>query len=150
MDDRKNQLLISLTSAMKKAKAEFKTFLRMRLKENKINLTYEMLEVLLHLWVKDGVSQQELANVLHKGKASLTYLIDNLSKRNLVERAEDANDRRNKIITVLPEGMRLKNIINPWIDQMYVVAGKDISTEMIHDSIILFDKLQENLKQIEQ
>ncbi|WP_121355211.1 MarR family winged helix-turn-helix transcriptional regulator [Flavisolibacter nicotianae] len=141
----KNDTLSAFTMSMRKAMLEFKSFLRNKLKESNIDLTFEMLQVLIELWKKDGVNQQELANLLHKDKASLTYLIDNLSKRKLVQRFEDPNDRRNKIITLLPEGSRLQAVILPWIDEMYTVAGKDIPVQLIKDGILLFEKIQSNL-----
>lgn len=141
----KNDTLSAFTLSMRKALLEFKSFLRTKLKESNIDLTFEMLQVLIELWKKDGVNQQELANLLHKDKASLTYLIDNLSKRKLVQRFEDPTDRRNKIITLLPEGSRLERVILPWIDEMYTIAGKDIPVQLVKDGITLFEKMRSNL-----
>src|ERR1043166_8269350 len=101
MPNTKNDILSAFTSAMVMAQSEFKVFIRNKLKASSIDLTFEMLQVLLLLWKKDDVNQQELANLLHKDKASLTYLIDNLSKRKLVRRSEDPDDRRNKRITLM-------------------------------------------------
>lgn len=143
----KNDTLSAFTSAMTKAQAELKGFLRNKLKENNLDLTFEMLQVLIILYKKEGVNQQELANILHKDKASLTYLIDNLSKRNLVQRSEDAADRRNKIITVTSEGARLKTTVTAWIDEMYTVAGRDIPVQTIKEGIELFEKIRTNLSQ---
>lgn len=147
MTDQKRDTLSAFTSAMVLVQSEFKAFIRNKLKESNIDLTFEMLQVLLLLWKKDGVNQQELANLLHKDKASLTYLIDNLSKRGLVQRLEDTDDRRNKRITLMPEGARLNDVILPWIDELYAVAGKDISVQLFKDSIALFEKVQANFRQ---
>jgi DNA-binding MarR family transcriptional regulator len=103
-----------------------------------------MLQVLTHLWEKDGVNQQELANLLHKDKASLTYLIDNLSKRGLVKRTEDVDDRRNKIITLQPEAIRLRNVLRPWVDEMYAIAGKDIPVQQLKEATLMNEKMVEN------
>jgi DNA-binding MarR family transcriptional regulator len=127
--------------------SEFKVFIRNKLKAHNIDLTFEMLQVLLLLWKKDDVNQQELANLLHKDKASLTYLIDNLSKRKLVQRSEDPADRRNKRITLMSEGARLNDIIRPWIDEMFTIAGKDIPVQLLKDGIALFEKMLTNLRQ---
>lgn len=63
-----------------------------------INLTIEQWSVLYHLWKQDGASQQELCNATFRDKPSITRLVDNLEKLNLVKRVSDEKDRRiNKI-----------------------------------------------------
>jgi DNA-binding MarR family transcriptional regulator len=148
MTKTKNGAFSDFTKAMSMAQSELKSFLRTKFKEHNIDLTFEMLQVLIHLWNKEGVNQQELANLIGKDKASLTYLIDNLAKRDLVQRTEDGDDRRNKIITLKPEGARLKDIIRPWIDEMYTVAGQDVPIELLENGINLFNKIYHNLNKL--
>ena len=63
-----------------------------------INLTIEQWSVLYHLWKEDGKSQQELCNATFRDKPSITRLIDNLEKLDLVKRVSDDKDRRiNKV-----------------------------------------------------
>jgi DNA-binding MarR family transcriptional regulator len=63
-----------------------------------INLTIEQWSVLYHLWKEDGKSQQELCNATFRDKPSITRLIDNLEKLNLVKRVSHDKDRRiNKV-----------------------------------------------------
>jgi DNA-binding MarR family transcriptional regulator len=63
-----------------------------------MNLTIEQWSVLYHLWKQDGASQQELCNATFRDKPSITRLVDNLEKLNLVKRVPDEKDRRiNKI-----------------------------------------------------
>src|SRR5688572_18130435 len=63
-----------------------------------INLTIEQWSVLYHLWKEDGKSQQDLCNATFRDKPSITRLIDNLEKLNLVKRVSDDKDRRiNKV-----------------------------------------------------
>jgi DNA-binding MarR family transcriptional regulator len=145
MITKKNEVFSELSKSISKAQIKFKGFLRSKFREHEIDITFEMLQILMKLWNEDRVNQQELANFTFKDKASLTYLIDNLSKRDLVERQEDANDRRNKLIVLKPEGRKLKNIIMPWIDEMYTVAGAGISTDMLKSGIDLFAKIHSNL-----
>src|SRR5688500_1611031 len=63
-----------------------------------LNLTIEQWSVLYHLWKQDGQSQQDLCNATFRDKPSITRLIDNLEKLNLVKRVPDGSDRRiNKV-----------------------------------------------------
>ena len=141
----KNETAAVFMTAMHKAQSEFKTFLRNKFRDSGLNLTFEMLQVLSHLWEKQGVNQQEIANLLHKDKASVTYLIDNLSKRKLVQRSEDAVDRRNKLITLTAQGLALKKTIRPWIDELFTIASKDLTKETLRYGILLFEKMHSNL-----
>jgi len=141
----KNETTAVFMTAMHKAQSEFKTFLRNKFRENELDLTFEMLQVLLHLWEKQGVNQQEIANLLHKDKASVTYLLDNLSKRQLVQRSEDAVDRRNKLVTLTAQGLTLKKKIRPWIDELFTIASKDLTKERLKSGILLFEKMHSNL-----
>ena len=51
-----------------------------------VDITPEQWTVLLYLWEKDGVTQQELCNATFKDKPSMTRLIDNMERLNLVVR----------------------------------------------------------------
>ena len=63
-----------------------------------VNLTIEQWSVLYHLWKQDGMSQQELCNATFRDKPSITRLVDNLEKLDLVKRVPDGKDRRiNKV-----------------------------------------------------
>jgi DNA-binding MarR family transcriptional regulator len=63
-----------------------------------VNLTIEQWSVLYHLWKADGMSQQELCNATFRDKPSITRLVDNLEKLELVKRVPDEKDRRiNKV-----------------------------------------------------
>lgn len=104
----------------------FRQFVQQKLKQHKFDLTFEMLQIVAYLWENDGVNQQEIANATLKDKASLTYLIDNLTRRELVYRQEDATDRRNKLIFLTPQGWQLKKVILPWVEDMYVAANAGI------------------------
>jgi DNA-binding MarR family transcriptional regulator len=73
--------------------------LQKKFNSNSLNLTIEQWSVLYHLWKEDGKSQQELCNATFKDKPSITRLVDNLEKLNLVKRVPDEDDRRiNKVI----------------------------------------------------
>lgn len=84
-----------------------------------LEISYEMFQVLTVLWNKNLVNQQEIANATQKGKASLTPLIDNLAKINLVTRTEDPVDRRNKIIALTAEGKQYKKKFEPIYAEFY-------------------------------
>ncbi len=73
--------------------------LQKKFKSSGLNLTIEQWSILYHLWKNDGQSQQELCNATFRDKPSITRLIDNLEKLNLVKRMAADSDRRiNKVV----------------------------------------------------
>jgi len=73
-----------------------------------MNLTIEQWSVLYHLWKEDGKSQQELCNRTFRDKPSITRLVDNLEKLNLVRRVSSKEDRRINMIYLTPEAHTLQ------------------------------------------
>jgi len=73
-----------------------------------LNLTIEQWSVLYHLWKEDGKSQQELCNATFRDKPSITRLVDNLEKINLVKRVASENDRRINRIFLTKQAQKLQ------------------------------------------
>ncbi|PTS94586.1 MarR family transcriptional regulator [Pedobacter sp. HMWF019] len=144
-DKEKALLALELGRAVIEMRSRSRQFIQARIKENQLNITYEMLEVLMCLWEKDGINQQEIASRIIKEKASMTYLIDNLSKRALVKREEDENDRRNNLIYLTEKGKHLQEELLPWAMEMYAAASADLSAEAIISSTKLIQQLTRNI-----
>lgn len=73
-----------------------------------LNLTIEQWSVLYHLWKQEGISQQELCNATYRDKPSITRLVDNLEKLNLVKRVASENDRRINLIYLTKQAQKLQ------------------------------------------
>ena len=74
-----------------------------------VEITPEQWTVLIFLWEKDGVTQQELCNATFKDKPSMTRLIDNMERQHLVVRISDKNDRRINQIHLTRTGKSIEN-----------------------------------------
>ena len=73
-----------------------------------LNITIEQWSVLYHLWKQEGISQQELCNATFRDKPSITRLVDNLEKSNLVKRVASENDRRINLIFLTKQALKLQ------------------------------------------
>ncbi len=73
-----------------------------------LNLTIEQWSVLYHLWKQEGISQQELCNATFRDKPSITRLVDNLEKQNLVKRVPSETDRRINLIYLTKQAQKLQ------------------------------------------
>jgi DNA-binding MarR family transcriptional regulator len=71
-------------------------------------ITIEQWSVLYHLWKQDGQSQQDLCNATFRDKPSITRLVDNLEKLQLVKRLPSADDRRINRICLTKTGLKLQ------------------------------------------
>ncbi|MEJ2903134.1 MarR family winged helix-turn-helix transcriptional regulator [Pedobacter panaciterrae] len=142
----KASLALELGRAVIEMRSRSRQFIQARIKENQLNITYEMLEVLMCLWEKDGINQQEIADRIIKEKASMTYLLDNLVKRDLVNRMPDGNDRRNNLIHLTKQGKDLQEKLLPWAMEMYTAASIDLTEEDIIASTLLIKQLTKNIQ----
>lgn len=146
MTKTKIELTRELGRSMAELRSCFRQYVQVKLKEFNIDMTFEMLEVMSFLWTRDGINQQELADKTLRDKSAMTYLIDNLVKRNVVNRVEDENDRRNKLIYLTAEGKELQVSLLPWISDVFDSAAAELSAEHIENGICLLNKMIENLR----
>ncbi|SFO65880.1 transcriptional regulator, MarR family [Chitinophaga sp. YR627] len=140
------ELARDLSRALMEMRNYMRQHLQVRIKENNIDVSVELLEILGVLYRKDGINQQEIADILIKDKSSITYLIDSLTKRDLVERKEDENDRRNKLIYLTENGKHMKQTLHPWVDEIYEQATNGIKVADLEKAVALVQKMNENLK----
>ncbi|TDE09232.1 MarR family winged helix-turn-helix transcriptional regulator [Dyadobacter psychrotolerans] len=138
--------LVTMMDLIQSIRQDIKGYFQARIREINLNLTFEMFQVMVILWRKDGINQQEIADRVQKNKASLTPLLDNLSIRNLVVRNEDPSDRRNKIISLTTEGRNYEAHIQPLISDLYDAIKEDISVEQVENMTTMLRKIQSNIK----
>lgn len=65
------------------------------------------LDILLNLYRREGISQQELARKLLVGRSNMSMLLPQLEKRGLIERRGDGNDKRVLRLFLTPEGKEI-------------------------------------------
>ena len=124
MGDKKSKGDNSLITLLSKSGRLMSNRLNKNLQEHEV--TSEQWAVLSNLWKKNGQTQQELADLSNKNKASITHLIDNLEKRKLVERLVDENDRRNKLVYLTQEGVDLQETLTKVVDKTMKKITADV------------------------
>jgi len=127
----------------------FRAAIQRSLRKNDVVITFEMLQVMVQLWINDGVNQQELADKTFKDKGSLTNLLNNLESKNFVKRQEDTNDRRNKKIVLSMQGHDLQKVIDPLLVEIYASAAKEMELHSILETISLLEKTNDAFKKID-
>lgn len=112
---------------------------------SEFNVTSEQWSILASLWEKNGRTQQDLANIANKNKASITHLIDNLVKRNLVYRQPDEEDRRNNLIFLTEDGKNLKESLSKIVKKTTKDFTNGIDKKDLKVSKKVLKKITENL-----
>ncbi|AEW02719.1 MarR family transcriptional regulator [Niastella koreensis] len=96
-----------------------------------LNLTIEQWSVLYHLWKQDGISQQELCNASYRDKPSITRLVDNLEKLQLVKRVSSESDRRMNLIYLTSRAQKLQDQTMDLANETLLEALEGVSPERI-------------------
>lgn len=92
-----------------------------------LGLTVAQWNVLSFIYRWQGLTQTELADLLGTGKSPLGKKIDSLEEKGLVERRNDANDRRVKRIYMATKLDTLEEKVKSVIEEMVQMAVDGIS-----------------------
>ncbi len=110
-----------------------------------INLTIEQWSVLYHLWKEDGKSQQELCNATFRDKPSITRLIDNLEKLNLVKRVSDEKDRRINKVFLTRAAQKLEEETMQLAEETLNEALDGVPADQVELCKMVLQKVYDNL-----
>ena len=111
-----------------------------------LNLTIEQWSVLYHLWKQDGISQQELCNATFRDKPSITRLVDNLEKLQLVKRVPSESDRRMNRVYLTRQAQRLQDQSMDLAEETLNEALIGVSAERIEICKEVLQIVYDNLK----
>jgi DNA-binding MarR family transcriptional regulator len=115
-------------------------------RETNLSISPEQWSVLLYLWQGDGVTQQELCKATFKDKPSITRLITNLEKQNLVVRIPHKDDKRNNLIYLTKNGRDLYKVVKPITTKTMEQAVKGLNMDEIKIGEEIFKKVFNNLQ----
>ena len=110
-----------------------------------LEITIEQWSILYHLWKEDCLSQQELCNRTFRDKPSITRLIDNLEKQNLVKRMPSKTDRRINLVCLTDNAKILQQQTIDLAHQTMNEALIGIEKEDIEVVKLVFQKVYDNL-----
>lgn len=87
------------------------------------------LDILINLYRREGISQQELARKLLVGRSNMSMLLPQLEKRGLIERRGDIRDKRVLRLHLTAEGKAITEeamkIQTDLIDTVMITASED-------------------------
>lgn len=115
-------------------------------KQGNLKINPEQWTVLLSLWEKDGVTQQDLCNETFKDKPSMTRLINNMEKMQLVVRVASKTDKRYNQIYLTKNGRELEEIARFIANRTLKEALNGLSTNELRISQNVLKKIFNNIK----
>lgn len=91
------------------AACKLKLYTATMLRQNRIDLTPEQFLLTDLLWNQGPMSQQKMADLMHKDKNSITKLANALEAKGMIVREKDSEDRRSNLLVLTPKAEELKN-----------------------------------------
>ena len=120
--------------------------LQKNFKQAGVEITIEQWSVLYHLWKEDGMSQQQLGEATFRDKPSITRLVDNLEKLNLVKRVASKEDRRINMIYLTLEAKDIQEKTMELANQTLNEALVGVTNGQIEIAKEVLQQVYENLK----
>ena len=124
---------------------KLKQYLASRLRQQNVPLTPEQFMLIDLLWNNGEMSQQQLADQLHKDKNSVTKLVDAIERKGFVFRRQNKLDRRSNTLVLTEKANQLK----PGAKQKGISMLEDmlegISEEELRGFLTTLRKLNSNM-----
>ncbi|MCF6248156.1 MAG: MarR family transcriptional regulator [Desulfobacula sp.] len=112
------------------------------------DVSYEQWSILVHLYRKDGQTQQELSNIAVKDKAAITRLLNVLEKKNIVLRIPDRNDKRSKLVYLTNKAKEFKTELIAVVEELLEEAKTDVSQEEMEQCKVTLNKIFSNFDRL--
>ena len=124
-----------------------KSALHRRLRINDLNITVEQLGILRILFIqKHCVSMQFISDHARRDNSAITRIIDNLEKKEYIDRTLSKTDRRVKHICISKPGIKIYKKASKVANQHVSEAMIGISHNETEHLINILNKIQHNLK----
>ncbi len=119
-----------------------------KFKQHHIDLTREQFILLVKLHQEDGQTQNDLAMITERNKASLTRLINTMENKHLVVRIPSKEDKRINRIHLTKHGRETFEATSPVIKEMIKEVQKGLTKNEIKTVISVMNKVLNNIKKI--
>ncbi|WP_226584653.1 MarR family winged helix-turn-helix transcriptional regulator [Halobacillus litoralis] len=110
------------------------------------NLAPEQNLIMMLLWEKDGLTQNQLADYLGKDKTNIARMASNLEKKGFIERKFCSEDRRSLELYLTESGQELKEKVIPVAESFNDDVTNGITEEELQELDRLLSKIQQNIE----
>lgn len=123
---------------------EYRRLAQRNLNKKLDNITIDQALVLTFLDKYPKLSQNEIANLIFKDNASVTRMIDLMTKKNYLKRSVDTKDRRKHILNLTDKGNNTLRVLNAVISNNRKATLKGISNEELKQLEQILNKIITN------
>jgi DNA-binding MarR family transcriptional regulator len=120
--------------------------LKTNFEKEKIEITPQQWSVLTYLWNDDGIPQQKIADSFSKDKTSMTRLLNNMEKNDLIRREVDLGDKRSKRIFLTNKSKSIKSDSIKIAEKTLIDALEGIDHSQLKLSKKVLKKINQNLE----
>jgi DNA-binding MarR family transcriptional regulator len=113
------------------------------------DVTSEQWRVLVNLWVHDGLTQQELCDLIVQEKTGVSRLVSGLEKRGLVIRKLDPKDKRTRRVHLTDRGRSLQDGLMTLAKRIQAEAQAGIAPEELETCKDVLRRLYQNLQNLQ-
>ena len=126
---------------------KIKQYAQQKFKEKDFDITVDQWVLLDHIYrsQKNGISQNELAEMTVKDAPTVTRIIDLLVKKGLAERAMAENDRRRFNITLTADGEKKFHDAFPIVAEVRRKGWGDLSENDYQTFVRILDSIYNNI-----
>ncbi|RXI97801.1 MarR family transcriptional regulator [Anaerobacillus alkaliphilus] len=110
------------------------------------NLAPEQNLIMMLLWEKDGITQNQLVEKLNKDKTNIARMASNLEKKGFIKRIPCTDDRRSVKLYLTPCGRDLENQVTPIAAEFNQIITNGISKEELFELERLLSIINENVR----
>jgi DNA-binding MarR family transcriptional regulator len=111
-----------------------------------LNIAPEQNLILLLLWEKDGLSQNEIAKRLDKDKTNIARMLSNLEKKELIRRHINETDGRSFNVYLTEKGINSGEQVYPIIEEFNRIVCSGITSEELQIVNEVLLKIQQNVE----
>lgn len=128
-----HQTDLHLTSYVKKRLAPF-------------NIAPEQNLVMMLLWEKDGLTQNDVAIRLDKDKTNIARMSYGLEQKGFIRRSNCPQDKRSQRLYLTEEGLKLKDFVIPIAEEFNRIVCNGITDEELIQVRKILSKMRENVQ----
>ncbi len=130
--------------ALDKSIKTYRQLAQSKLTEARLDITVDQWLVMNVIKEKEGVSQQEIADRVFKDNASVTRIIELLSKKGFIKRHASKSDRRKMTLAITAKGRSLLDQATRVVKNYRKKALKGISDAELRRTRVVLDKITAN------
>lgn len=108
-------------------------------------VTVEQFNILTHLWYQDGLSQQRLAEIVGRDKTTVSRVLNNMIKGDLIRKVP-GSDKRERLVYLTEHGQSIQNQLVEISGQLYMKAILGIQDQNLLKVINTLVKMSKNLE----